>query len=230
VVHSPERLSGHGVIRDLLSFAFVSFSAVFVVVDPFAAVPFFLALTAQDDPARRRATARRATVAAAGVLGAFALTGALVFKVLGISVGAFKIAGGVLLLLTAVDMLRSRPSETRITPGEVESGVAKEDVAIVPLAMPLLAGPGSIATVVVLMGRTDQRHRVLHAVVVLAAIAATTAIAYVVLAGASRVDRVLGRTGLNILERASGLLLAAIAIQFMIDGVGESLPGLLQRV
>ncbi|HET9595861.1 MAG TPA: MarC family protein [Anaeromyxobacteraceae bacterium] len=216
-------------IRDLLSFAFVSFSAVFVVVDPFAAVPFFLAMTADDDAAEKRATARRAAIAAGCVLGAFALAGAVVFKVLGISLGAFKIAGGVLLLITAVDMLRSRASETRITAGEVAVGVAKEDVAIVPLAMPLLAGPGAIATVVVLMGRAE-RPRLLYGGIVLAAVAATAAVAYVVLAGASRVDRVLGKTGLNILERAAGLLLAAIAIQFMIDGVGESLPGLLQRV
>ncbi len=216
-------------MRDLVSFAVVAFSAVFVVVDPFAAVPFFLALTAGESPQQKRETARRAAVAAALVLGAFAVAGALVFRVLGISLGAFKIAGGVLLLITAVDMLRTRPSETRITAGEVESGREKEDVAIVPLAMPLLAGPGSIATVVVLMGRA-RAERTGYGLVVLAAVAAVALLVYLVLAGASRVDRVLGKTGLNILERASGLLLAAIAIQFMIDGVGESLPGLLRRL
>jgi multiple antibiotic resistance protein len=217
------------VTRDVLSFAFVSFSAVFVVVDPFAAVPFFLAMTGDESPRQRRQTARRAAIAAGGVLAAFALTGALVFRVLGISLGAFKIAGGVLLLITAVDMLRARPSEARITQGELASGVAKEDVAIVPLAMPLLAGPGSIATVVVLMGRARSAHP-WHAAIILLAIGLTALAAYVVLAGASRVDRVLGKTGLNILERASGLLLAAIAIQFMIDGIGETLPGLLHRM
>lgn len=216
-------------IRDTLTFAFVSFSAVFVVVDPFAAVPFFLAMTAGDDARSKRETARRAATAAGGVLAGFALTGAVIFKVLGISLGAFKIAGGVLLLITAVDMLRTRASETRITAGEVESGVAKDDVAIVPLAMPLLAGPGSIATVVVLMGRAWSGH-VWHGLIVLAGVALTAFLAYVILAGAAQVDRVLGRTGLNILERASGLLLAAIAIQFMIDGIGESLPGLMQRM
>ncbi len=216
-------------MREFASFAVVSFSAVFVVVDPFAAVPFFLAMTADESTPRKRATARRAAVAAGCVLAAFAVAGAFVFRVLGISLGAFKIAGGLLLLITAVDMLRTRASETRITPGEVESGRAKEDVAIVPLAMPLLAGPGSIATVVVLMGRARTEH-VWHGLAVLASIAVVSAVAYFVLAGAARVDRVLGKTGLNILERASGLLLAAIAIQFMIDGVGESLPGLLRRV
>jgi multiple antibiotic resistance protein len=215
--------------RELLTFALASFSAVFVVVDPFAAVPFFLAMTSGDDLARKRETAKRAAVAAGLILTVFALGGALVFRLLGISLGAFKIAGGVLLLIMAVDMLRTRPSEARITAGEVESGREKEDVAIVPLAIPLLAGPGSIATVVVLMGRARSAHA-WHAVAVLAAIAFTAAASYLILAGASRVDRVFGKTGLNILERVAGLLLAAIAIQFMIDGLGESLPGAVRTL
>jgi len=217
------------VLRDALGFALAAFTTVFVVVDPFAAVPFFLALTHKESPERRRRTARRAAVAAGFLLTAFALAGALLFRLLGITLGAFKIAGGLLLLVMAVDMLRTRPSEARITASEVASGAEKDDVAIVPLAMPLLAGPGSIATVVVLMGRARGQH-VVHGAIVLAAIAVTASLAYLVLAGAAGVDRVLGRTGLNLLERASGLLLAAVAIQFVIDGVGEALPALLQRV
>lgn len=213
--------------RDTLGFALAAFTTVFVVVDPFAAVPFFLALTRKEPPERKRETARRAALAAGLVLTAFALTGALLFRLLGITLGAFKIAGGLLLLIMAVDMLRTRPSEARITPSEVASGAEKDDVAIVPLAMPLLAGPGSIATVVVLMGRARAVHLV-HGGIVLAAIAAAAALAYLILAGAARVDRVLGKTGLSVLERASGLLLAAVAVQFVIDGVGESLPGLLR--
>ncbi len=216
-------------MQEILSFAFVSFSAVFVVVDPFAGVPFFMSMTAADSAERKRETARRAATAAWLVLTFFAMSGAVVFKVLGITLAAFKIAGGVLLLIMAVDMLRSRPSEARITAGEVESGRVKEDIAIVPLAMPLLAGPGSIATVVVLMGRA-RSAQLWHVLVVLVAIAITAALSYVIFAAASRVDRVLGKTGLNILERASGLLLAAIAIQFMIDGLGEAVPGMLHRV
>jgi multiple antibiotic resistance protein len=217
------------VIRDNLGFAMAAFATVFVVVDPFAAVPFFLALTGKESLERRRETARRAATAAGLILVVFSLTGAVVFRLLGISLGAFKIAGGLLLLIMAVDMLRTRPSEARITAGEVASGAEKEDVAIVPLAMPLLAGPGSIASVVVLMVRAREESFWLGAIV-LAAVVATATLAYLVLAWASRIDRVLGKTGLNILERASGLLLAAIAVQFMIDGVGESLPGLLRRV
>jgi multiple antibiotic resistance protein len=133
----------------------------------------------------------------------------------------------VLLLLTAVDMLRTRAPETRITAGEVDAGAKQEDVAIVPLAMPLLAGPGSIATVVVLMGRAREGERWWHVFPVLGAIAVTALAAYVFLTFAAQVDRVLGRTGLAILERVAGLLLAAIAFQFLIDGIGDL--GLLRR-
>lgn len=215
---------------DVLTFTLVSLSAVFVVVDPVAAVPFFISLTADLDEERRERTARRAATAACLVLAFFALTGAVVFKLLGITLAAFKMAGGVLLLLTAVDMLRSRPPEARISQSEVADGTVKEDVAIVPLAMPLLAGPGSVATVVVLMGRARAGERWWQVFPVLGSILVTTVAAYVLFRFASQVDRVLGRTGLSVLERVAGLLLAAIALQFLIDGLGDVLPGMLRRV
>jgi multiple antibiotic resistance protein len=209
-------------VGELLSLGLVSVSAIFFVVDPLSAVPFFLAMTREDSPQQRRETAARAAVAAFIVLTAFALAGAWIFKALGISLGAFKIAGGVVLLLLALDMIRTQPSRTRITEGEVEAGAHKDDIAIVPLAMPLLAGPGSIATAIVLMARA-RTGPWWHAIPVLAAIALTAAASYVILAGATRTEKVLGRTGLAIVERSAGLLLVAIAIQFMLDGLGESL-------
>jgi multiple antibiotic resistance protein len=217
-------------MSDVLAFSLVSLSAVFVVVDPIAAVPFFLSLTAGEDAARKARTARRAATAAYLVLTFFALAGAIVFKLLGITLAAFKMAGGVLLLLTAVDMLRSRAPEARITASEVQEGAVRDDVAIVPLAMPLLAGPGSVATVVVLMGRARAGERWWQVVPVLASIAITAIAAYVFFRFASQIDRVLGRTGLSILERVAGLLLAAIAFQFLIDGVADVLPDILRRV
>ena len=215
-------------MRELLEFSFIAFSAVFVVVDPFAAVPFFLSMTAREDPARKRATARRAALVSGSVLVGFALAGAVIFQLIGVTLAAFRIAGGAMLLLTATDMIRTRPPSTRITEGEVREGEAKEDVAVVPLGMPLLAGPGSMATVVVLMGRARAEHFWL-AVPVLLSIALTAWLSYVILAGASRIDRVLGKTGLNILERVAGILLAAIAIQFVIDGLAEAMPTILGR-
>jgi multiple antibiotic resistance protein len=206
---------------EILGLSLVSLSAVFFVVDPLSAVPFFLAMTRQDAAEKRRETALRAAVTAGLVLATFSLAGSFIFRVLGISLAAFKIAGGVVLLLLALDMIRTQPSRTRITEKEVEAGAEKEDIAIVPLAMPLLAGPGSIATVIVLMARA-RAGPWWHVVPVLGAIAVTSAASYLILAGATRTERVLGRTGLSIVERAAGLLLVGIAVQFMIDGLREA--------
>jgi multiple antibiotic resistance protein len=214
------------VTAELLSLSLVSLSAMFFVVDPLSAIPFFLAMTRSDGPARRREIALRASVTAGLVLIVFALVGQLLFRLLGISLPAFKVAGGVVLLLLALDMIRTQPSRTRITEGEVQAGVEKDDVAIVPLAMPLLAGPGSIATAIVLMASTRGAPW-WHKAPVLGAIVVTAVASYLILAGAARTERVLGRSGLAILERSAGLLLVAIAVQFMLDGVGEALPRML---
>ncbi|BDG06047.1 MarC family protein [Anaeromyxobacter oryzae] len=214
-------------VAELLAAFVVSLSAIFFVVDPFSAVPFFLAMTREHDARERRATALRASLTAGAVLAVFAIAGEWIFRLLGISLGAFKVAGGVVLLLLALDMIRTQPSRTRITEGEVEAGADKDDIAIVPLAMPLLAGPGSIATCIVLMART-RGEAFGFKLVVLCAIGVTAVASFLVLAGAARTEKVLGRTGLAILERAAGLLLVAVAIQFMMDGLSEGLPRLLR--
>ncbi len=212
-------------LSEIASFTLVSTSAVFVVVDPVAAVPFFLALTRDVSESRRREIAKRAAAACFLVLAAFALAGAVLFRLLGISLGAFKVAGGVLLLIMAIDMIRIRPSPVRVTASEIEAGAAKEDVAVVPLAMPLLAGPGSIVTVVVLMARA-RAGGPWQAFPVLAAILLTAVASYFILALGAKVERLLGRTGMNVVERLAGLLLTAIAIQFMIDGLFDAFPAL----
>ena len=210
------------VLAEILSLSLVSLSAIFFVVDPLSAVPFFLAMTRGVGAERRRATALRASLTAGVVLASFAIAGHWVFRVLGISLGAFRIAGGIVLLLLALDMIRTQPSRTRITAREVEEGSEKEDVAIVPLAMPLLAGPGSIATAIVLAARA-RGGPWWHLVPVLGAILVTAVSSYYILAGGARIERVLGRTGLSIIERVAGLLLVAIAVQFMVDGAREAL-------
>jgi multiple antibiotic resistance protein len=216
------------VIVELTASFLVALSALFFVVDPIAAVPFFLAITRGDSVALRRRAAFRASVTAFIVLAFFALAGAAILSWLGVTLAAFKVAGGVVLLIIALDMIRTQPSKARITDGEVAAGAEKEDPAIVPLAMPLLAGPGSIATSVVLMSRAREQS-VWQALPVLLAIAATCVATWLILAGAARTERVLGRSALAIVERAAGLLLVAIAVQFILDGVGESLPGMLHH-
>jgi multiple antibiotic resistance protein len=192
--------------------------AVFFIVDPFGVVPLFIAMTAGDPPAKARAMALRACLTAGGLLVAFALFGALLFKLFGVTLPAFRVAGGLLLLVTSLDMLRARNSETKTSGVEQEEGVRKEDIAIVPLAIPLLAGPGAIATVMVLMA---NRPGVETGLAVCASIAVTMIVTYFMLAGARYLSRALGQTGLAILHRVFGLILAAIAVQFMVDGLKE---------
>jgi multiple antibiotic resistance protein len=210
-------------IREWLSFSVLSFSAIFFVVDPMGVIPIFIAMTRDDTPAKRRDMARRASIAAFFILTTFALAGTLIFKVFGVTLGAFKVAGGVLLLLTAVEMLQAQKGRTRVSPEEELEGTEKEDVAIFPLAIPLLAGPGSIATVTTLMGKAG---RVIFAVPVVLSIAITCVAAYAMLLGAERIQRLMGVTGLSVMNRVIGLIIGAIGVQFIFDGLRDTFPGL----
>jgi multiple antibiotic resistance protein len=203
-----------------VSLFLVSLSAVFFVVDPVGVVPLFLAMTAGDSQEKVRRTAMRACLVACGMMLFFALFGGVIFKVFGVSLGAFRVAGGILLLITALDMLRARPSETRTTPTEEQEGVVKDDVAIVPLAIPLLSGPGAIATAMVLMAKGDS---LTSALPVLAAIVLTFVASYYILRASGMIQRVLRQSGVAIVERVMGLILAAIAVQFIADGGKELL-------
>jgi len=155
------------------------------------------------------------------VLTSFAAIGGLIFRVLGISLGAFRIAGGVLLFLLAIDMLRAQRSRQRTSPEEEAEGVDRPDVSIFPLAIPMLAGPGAISTVMVLVSRAERGWQY---IVVFGAIVLTALVSYGLLRGAVRVERRLGRTGMNVLQRVMGLILAATAVQFVVEGVSNVLP------
>jgi multiple antibiotic resistance protein len=199
--------------------ALKSFLTLLAIVDPIAIVPLFLAMTAGDSPMRRRRMAARAALVAGTTLAVFAAFGDALFGLLGISIPAFRIAGGVLLFLLAVDMLRATPSRQRTTPEETEEGVHKPDVSVFPLGIPMLAGPGSIT--VVMMSRTSAATPVERALV-FASIAAVAVVSFVVLAVGGQIAHRLGQTGMNVLHRVFGLLLAAIAAQFVVDGVRDA--------
>jgi multiple antibiotic resistance protein len=197
--------------------------ALFVIVGPFEAAPVFLALTQRLDGAQRRRTALLATAVAAAVLLAFALGGGAALTGLGISMAAFRIGGGILLLLVAVDLLFVRSSGlSSITAGEEAEAAAARDLAVFPIAIPLLAGPGAMTGVVLLMdaakGSLTAQATVI--VILLLVMALTLAILWL----AQAIVRAIGITGLNVLSRVAGILLAALAVQFMLDGLKASLP------
>jgi len=194
----------------------LAFTSIFSLVDPFAAIPAFLVMTAGDNAARRRRTAKRAALTCLIVLGSFGLVGSYIFRIFGITMPAFEIAGGLILLLIGIDMLQARRSSTQEVEPERQEGAEKEDVGITPLGIPMLAGPGAISTVMVFLG---PKPDVMDMVPVFVAIIITSLISYWVLAGAEMVRRRLGETGIRILVRLMGLLLTAIAVQFFVNGL-----------
>ena len=192
------------------------FTSVLFIVDPFAVIPTFLAMTVRDSAAQRRILARRGAWTCAITLTAFALGGSMIFKIFGITIGAFKIAGGVLIGLNALDMVQARQSQQRETPIEKAEGIEKDDIGIMPLGVPMLAGPGAISTVMVLAlgAKTPAATAAVYVSIMLTAL-----LTYYVLSAASVLERRLGQTGMRILTRLMGLVLCAIAVQFIIDGI-----------
>ena len=202
-----------------LKFAVVALSAVFFVIDPLANLPIFLTITTGDSPDQRRRIARRAAVATWMMLSTFAVAGGLIFRAFGISLGAFKVAGGLMLLLMAIDMMRAKTSPTRTSTEEQDEGRAREDVAIFPLAVPMLAGPGAIATVMVLMSRAAWRP--VPTASVFLAVTVTCLASWLLMRHAAGAERLIPKTVLRAFERLMGLLLAAVAVEFIAGGVRD---------
>ena len=206
-----------------MRFSLLALSSIFFLVDPFATIPSFLAITHGADAVRRKRMARKGALTCFIVLTSFAVGGQMIFKLFGITLPAFEIAGGLILLLIGLEMIQARRSATQEHSSETLEGALKEDIGITPLGVPMLAGPGAISTVMVLTGASP---RWLHISVVWLAIVVTSGASYLILAGADRIRRRLGETGIRIMMRMMGLLLTAIAVQFVINGL--VLIGLIQ--
>lgn len=199
-------------------YALLALSSLFVIVDPIAAVPAFVTMTADNSPGERLRMARMAAVVAGFLLLVFAVLGNALFRLLGITIPAFQMAGSVVLLLVALDMVRAQRSRVRQTDEEEAEGTAKEDVAITPLAVPMLAGPGAISTVILLHAKADDWPK---RVVLGLAIGAVAVASYWTFALASRGSRWLTPIAMKVVERIMGLLLASIAFQFLINALVE---------
>jgi multiple antibiotic resistance protein len=193
-------------------------SSLFLIIDPIALIPIFLAITPHDSPEQRNRMAGTACVVAAIVLMVFALIGQKLFAWLGITLPAFKIAGSIVLLLIALDMLRAQRSRVRETSEETEAAVEKEDVAITPLAVPMMAGPGAISTVILLQ---TQAKGWPQEIALFVCIPAACAASYVILRLASRGAGWISPIAMKIVTRIMGLLLAAVAIQVILDALAD---------
>lgn len=204
-----------------LQSALLTFTSLLFIVDPIAALPAFLVITQQEDSHRRRRTALRACAAMSVLMVVFAAAGGLIFRAFGITLPAFRVAGGLILWMVAFDMLRAQRT-TQESREEVAEGEAKEDVALTPLAIPVLAGPGAISTVMVL---SSQARTAAESAIVYGAILMTALVSYITLSLGERLMGYLGQTGIRVLTRLMGLLLAAVATQFILTGVREGLAG-----
>ena len=206
-------------MKEHFQFALITFTSILFIVDPIAVIPTYLVITSRETPEERAQTAFRACLVAGLLMAVFALAGRLVLNTFGITIPAFRIAGGFILWLVAMDMLRGQRS-TQETTAEVVEGQDKEDVSITPLAVPMLAGPGAISTVMVLSG---QARTAVQVAAVYVSIALTAVACWMALRLGERLLERIGRTGIRIVTRLMGLLLAAVAVQFVINGVIEAI-------
>ena len=205
----------------MLDLALTSTVALLVTIDPVGTGPIFAALTRGSDDTHRRRMAVKGVVIAAIILFVFAFVGEFLLRALGIGFPAFRIAGGILLLLLAIDMAFARPSGLRsTTPPEQEEASHKEDISVFPLAIPLIAGPGALTSLLLLMGRAQGA--ILAQAVVLGVLALVLLANLAVLLAAAKVSKLMGVTGVNVINRVLGILLAALACQFVIDGILQS--------
>ncbi|MFD1343397.1 MarC family protein [Litorisediminicola beolgyonensis] len=197
-----------------LAFFVTAFATLFVIMDPIGVTPIFIALTRGEDDAHRRAVAIRGCVVAAVVLSLFAFLGEELLGTIGIGMPAFRIAGGVVLFLTALDMLFERRTKRRSSSAEADED--KPDPSVFPIAIPLLAGPGSITSIILLSGQGDGW---LDTLAVLGVMALVLVIALALLLTAGPIERGLGVTGITVVTRLLGMILAALSVQFVIDGL-----------
>jgi len=203
-----------------LNFAITAFATALTLIDPVGMVPLSLAVTASAPPDARRRMIDRAVIVAAIVIFGMALVGRYLLNYLQITLPAFSIAGGILLLLISIDMLFARPSGARAKPEEEREAIERENAAVFPLAIPMIAGPGTIATVLLLVS-LSQGDKV-RLVIVYAAYALALIATWLCMRGASLVLRWIGRTGVGVLTRLLGIILSALAVQFIINGLSKT--------
>ena len=200
----------------LSEYILLAVGSLFVIVDPLATVPAFLAMTPNDTPEQRIRTARLACCVTAGVLLVFSVAGQLVFRIMGITMPAFQIAASIVLLLVALDMLRAQRSRVKETLEETAAGTEKPDIAVTPLAIPMLAGPGAISTTILLQNEAKNipQHAALYGCILLVMV-----LTYAILRVAAGNANKLSPIAMSISIRIMGLLLAAVAIQFMLNAI-----------
>lgn len=202
-------------MNETFAYTLLAFTSMLAMVNPVSAIPIYLATTADYSEERRNTTLRRAILIAFIMMASFALLGTWIFKVFGITIPAFRIAGGILIFRVGLDMIQAKRSSVKATVEEEEESTHREDVAIIPLGTPSLAGPGALTTSIAMISRATNGWDAIGFYVGLAAVCVVT---WVVLRIAPLIAARLGQTGMNVVQRVLGLLVLVVGVQFLIDG------------
>jgi multiple antibiotic resistance protein len=201
-------------MNETFAFALLSFTSLFTLINPLGTMPVFMAMTSELSVEERNRTARKASVVAFFTIIAFALTGQLLFNFFGISVNSFRVVGGVIFFIMGMDMLQARISQVKIRDNEVKSYVS--DISITPLAIPMICGPGAITTVILLM---EDAETVPKKLVLFVSVFLIILLTYIILYSSSRLIKLLGQTGINVMMRIMGLIVMVIAVEFFFSGL-----------
>lgn len=201
-------------MTETLSFALLCFTSLFTLINPLGTMPVFMAMTSELTVAERTKTARKASLVALFTIIAFALTGQLLFNFFGISVNSFRVVGGVIFFIMGMDMLQARLSQVKIKENEVKSYIS--DISITPLAIPMICGPGAITSVIVLM---EDANTLPKQIALFASVILIIWLTYIILFSSSKLIKLLGQTGINVMMRIMGLIVMVIAVEFFFSGL-----------
>jgi len=201
-------------MNDLITFGLLSFTSFFTLINPLGTMPIFMTMTADLDKQHRNHTAKKASIAAFITIVIFAFSGQLLFNFFGISVHSFRIVGGVIFFLMGMDMLQARLGKVKVKESEVKSYV--NDISITPLAIPMICGPGALTNSIVMMEDADSIEK---KVVLVASVFVVMLLTYLILFSSSKIIKVLGETGNNVMMRLMGLIVMVIAVEFFFSGL-----------
>lgn len=201
-------------MNDILAFAFLAFTSFFTLINPIGTMPIFMTMTSNLDANHRAKTAKKATIAAFFTIVLFAFSGQLLFKFFGISVNSFRVVGGVIFFLMGMDMLQARLATIKVKEDQVKSYV--NDISITPLAIPMISGPGALTNAIVMM---EDATTITHKIVLISAIFVVLLLTLLILWSSSKILKLLGETGRNVLMRLMGLIVMVIAVEFFFSGL-----------
>lgn len=210
-------------MTEIITFGILSFTSFFTLINPLGTMPIFMTMTTELDIKQRTRTAKKASIVSFITIVIFAFLGQILFNFFGISVNSFRIVGGVIFFLMGMDMLQARLGKVKIKDSEVKSYI--DDISITPLAIPMICGPGALTNAIVMMEDADSLGKIITLIITLLLVMLLT---YLILYSSSRIIKILGQTGINVMMRLMGLIVMVIAVEFFFAGLKPILLDILK--